>query len=146
MEILYLEDDANMRKHTVSFLKEDGFNVTDFQRIDQVKEYYNKNYHNISCIITDLNMSDEWLEQYQVESDGCILSGWVWLQRFVYDTTPDIPTIIYSGYIPYLQEYLLNSNNSNLLNKPNIFCVAKGSEEDEGYDELVRTLKAIGII
>lgn len=141
MKILYLEDDANMREHTTNFLRQDGYDVEEFQRIDQVKEYYKDSYSNVSCIITDLNMSDEWLENYQGESDGCILSGWVWLQRFVYTITPDIPTIIYSGYIPYLEEHLQNERKYNLLKKPNICCISKGSEEGEGYDKLLNILK-----
>lgn len=141
MKILYLEDDANMREHTSNFLRNEGFEVEDFQRIDQVKEYYKDNYQSIDCIITDLNMSDEWLDAYQVESDGCLLSGWVWLQHYVYTITPNKSTIIYSGYIPYLQEHLNDTGKSHLLNQPNICCVSKGCEEDEGFDELIHILK-----
>ena len=87
--IIYLEDDASMRNHTTNLLKEEGYNVEDFRRIDQVKEMFNEKANDIECIITDLNMDDEWLGEYQVESDGGMLSGWVWLQRFVYTVSPD---------------------------------------------------------
>lgn len=141
MKILYLEDDANMREHTTNFLKEEGYVVEEFQRIDQVKEYYAKNHSEVSCIITDLNMSDEWLGDYQYESDGCILSGWVWLQRFVYTITPDMLTIIYSGYIPYLKEHLHKAKEIQLLYRPNMHSVSKGSEDGEGFEGLLKILK-----
>jgi len=32
--ILYLEDDASMRRHTTEQLKEQGYDVEDFRRID----------------------------------------------------------------------------------------------------------------
>lgn len=139
-KIIYLEDDANMRNHTTAFLKEDGYIVEDFQRIDQVKEYFENHSNEIDCIVTDLNMSDEWLGEYQHESDGCILSGWVWLQRYVYNINPHIPTIIYSGYIPYLKNYLNKNYASQLYYKENLFFVSKGGEGSEGFEELKRVL------
>lgn len=141
--ILYLEDDANMREHTTAFLKEEGYTVEDFQRIDQVKAYFKKYAQEIGCIVTDLNMSDEWLGEYQNESDGCILSGWAWLQHYVYNTMPDMPTVIYSGYIPYLKDYLGKNHLLHLYNRDNLFFVAKGGEEGEGFEELKRVLKKL---
>ncbi len=138
--IIYLEDDANMRKHTTSMLKESGYNVEDFRRIDQIKEIFQDKMNDIECIITDLNMDDEWLGEYQNESDGGMLSGWVWLQRFVYPYVPNMPTIIYSGYIQYLNEYLKENGEPDLLKKDYIKCVEKGSGNDEGFSGLQETL------
>lgn len=143
--IIYLEDDANMRRHTTKMLEENGYSVEDFRRIDQVKEIFNKRMGDIECVITDLNMDDEWLENFQLESDGGMLSGWVWLQRFVYPNLPEIPTIIYSGYIPYLKEFLQDKNQIHLLDNQHIKCVEKGSNDDEGFEGLLNTLqKMIG--
>lgn len=141
--ILYLEDDANMRSHTASFLEEDGYKVEMFQRIDQVKEYFAEHHKEINCIVTDLNMSDEWLDEYQGESDGCILSGWVWLQHYVYNIMPNIPTIIYSGYIPYLEDYLRKNHKMNLYTRENLYFVDKGGEENESFEGLKKALENI---
>lgn len=139
-EIIYLEDDANMRRHTRDLLEEKGYEVKDFPRIDLVKEYL-QDKPDIGCIITDLNMSDEWLEMYQDESDGCMLSGWVWLQRFVFPHYKEIPTIIYSGYNTYLKEYLSNENRSEELERENLIFVDKGPEDGEGFAGLIERLE-----
>lgn len=144
-EIIFLEDDANMRMHTADLLREQGYAVSDFPRIDQVKEYLQLNSNSINCIITDLNMSDEWLEEYQVESDGCMLSGWVWLKYFVYPKYPDIPTIIYSGYNSYLKEYLLARDRLNEIQRKNLFFINKGAEQGEGFAGLVALLKTLDV-
>ena len=140
--ILYLEDDASMRSHTTGLLMENGYDVEDFRRIDQVLEFFPEHQNEIVCVITDLNMADEWLAEFQDESYGCMLSGWVWLQRFVYRAVPNMPTIIYSGYINDLKDYLQSMRQLPMLKKPNIFCVEKGdSEEVEGFSGLLKTLQ-----
>lgn len=141
--ILYLEDDANMRIHTTDLLKEKGYNIEGFSRIDLIKEYFLEHMHSVECIITDLNMNDEWLNEYQIETDGGMLSGWVWLQRFVYDSKPEMPTIIYSGYISYLEEFLKLNDNLHLLEKKHIRCVEKGVNEIDGFEGLLLTLQEL---
>jgi len=137
--LVYLEDDANMRKHTVTLLKDAGYDVTDFRRIDLAKAYFSANMNNIDCIITDLNMADEWLEDYRDESDGCMLSGWVWVNRFVFPYKPNMPVIIYSGYNPILSQHLQEKDKS-ALQKSNLILVDKGAEKGEGIDGLKRNL------
>ena len=141
--IIYLEDDASMRRHSSDLLKEAGYVVSDFRRIDQVKEFFTNHVDEIECVITDLNMSDEWLGKYRNESDGGMISGWVWLQQFVYTVNPYMPTVIYSGYIPYLKDWLLAEGEEALqkLKKANIICVEKGDGEWEGFEGLKRTLQ-----
>jgi len=139
--ILYLEDDASMRRHTTEQLKEQGYDVEDFRRIDTANEFFSEHKEEIVCVIADLNMSDNWLGDWQHESDGGILSGWVWLQRFIYKDNPQMPTIIYSGYIPYLEDHLRIERKTPLLERANIACVEKGDEEWEGFMGLLRTLK-----
>ena len=145
MEIIFLEDDANMRMHTAELLKERGYPVLDFPRIDQVKEYLQLHSNSISCIITDLNMSDEWLDEYQPESDGCMLSGWVWLKYFVFTQHPDIPTIIYSGYNTYLKEYLHARDRLNEIERKNLYFINKGAEQGEGFAGLIDLLENLGV-
>lgn len=141
--VLYLEDDANMRRHTAELLRENGYVVEDFRRIDQAKEFFQCYKDEIICVIADLNMTDEWLEKYQNESDGGMLSGWVWLQRFVYPVKPDMPTIIYSGYIPYLEERLRENGQLSLLERDNIICVEKGAGEWEGFNGLLYAFREL---
>lgn len=141
--ILYLEDDASLKRHTTSLLEAENYVVEGFNRIDQIKEYFKNNKDSIKCIITDLNMDDEWLEEYQTESDGGMLSGWVWLQRFVFTYNPNIPTIIYSGYISYLKDYLKEKNQMDLLAKDTIRCVEKDVGEKDGFEGLKKTLKEL---
>ena len=141
--ILYLEDEAHLRRHTTELLVEQGYDVEDFRRIDQVKEFFIENHDEIVCVITDLNMSDEWLGEFQNLSDGGMLSGWVWLQNFVYPLKPNMLTVIYSGYIPYLKEWLQDKNQLSQMQKTNILCVEKGDGPEEGFSGLLDTLKKL---
>ena len=143
--LLYLEDAGSLRKDTVEDLEDDGYVVKAFGRIDQAKEYLYNHPSEIDCIITDLNMNDEWLEEYRNESDGCLVAGWVWLNRFVYSRSEflSIPCIIYSGYIKYLEDYLQQKDKLNLLGQYHIYCVPKGGNDDNGYMALSNKLNKI---
>ena len=142
--ILYLEDDPRMRRHTTDMLINKGYDVVSFRRIDQAKEYFADNHNNIACVIVDLNMSDEWLGEYRSESQGGIISGWVWLQRYVREIAPNMNAIIYSGYIDFLKEHL-GKNEDELLKEYNIRCIKKGVGESDGFNGLVETLRNLEI-
>ena len=146
-KLLYLEDNGYLLKQTLRFLKEDGYEVVHFTRIDQAIDFLdrNPNGEGIDCIITDLNMEDEWLGKYRGESDGGLMSGWVWLMRFVYvrEGYLKIPCIIYSGYIQDLKDYLKNRNESHLLHNYRVSCVSKGGNNDNGYNALAAKLEEI---
>lgn len=137
MKILYLEDDASLRRWTAEQIREEGYEVIDFSRVDQVKEYFNENMNDISIIITDLNMDDQWLGEYQQESYGGYFTGWVWLERFIYPKFPNFPTIIYSAYIDLLKEI----KGSSQLEKNNIICVNKGESDNDCFSELIANIK-----
>lgn len=138
--ILYLEDDAGFRQYMNNLFFKNGYKVISVRRIDQAKEFFLERKDEIDCVIIDLNMDDEWLEEYQIDSDGGLLSGWVWLQKFVYPHIPNMPTIIFSGYIQYLKEYLEDKGQLYLLEKNHIKCVQKGFGDDEGFDGLMAAL------
>jgi len=150
--LILLEDDDCLRNHTAELLieelqtaktlKELDLTVTEFRRIDQAKEFFNTYKDEIGCIVTDLNMSDEWLGEYQHESFGRILSGWVWLYRFVFPIKPDIPTVIYSGFLDELKANIPSEQRLS-LGKTNIECVAKGSDNDEGFSGLVKAIEKV---
>jgi plasmid replication initiation protein len=148
--ILYLEDDAGERHFTSEHISdrlqkivgEQKYIVKDFSRIDQAKEFFRENMNNIICVITDLNMSDEWLEGYENKTEGGMLSGWVWLNEFVYAEKPDMPTIIYSGFISFLEESLKKNKELHLLHKKrNIKCVDKNGD----YEILLKVLHELGV-
>jgi hypothetical protein len=152
--ILHLEDDAIERyfssNHFSIYLRktigDEKYILKDFSRIDQAKEYFSENMDEIKCIITDLNMSDEWLEGYESKTEGGMLSGWVWLKEFVYTEKPDMPTVIYSGYISFLEDTLRKNEELHLLyDKQNIICVNKGGDERKGIKELLKALRTLGV-
>lgn len=142
MKILYIEDDAALRRWTSDQLREYGYIVCDFFRIDQVKEYFNEHMEDIDLIITDLNMDDHWLGEYINESNGGYFAGWVWLEKFVYTKNPNFPTIIYSAYVDYLCEQKTNE----LKTMENIICVNKGVSDEAGFDKLIKAIKSISNI
>lgn len=141
-KILYLEDNGYLLRQTVRFLKDDGYEVIYCSRIDSAKREFQKYHKEIDCIITDLNMDDQWLGDYQEESYGGLLSGWVWLHRFVKTEERywTLPCIVYSGYIPELNAYLSERNESYLLGKYNVSCIQKGGSDCNGYSALYREL------
>ncbi|MCL2664696.1 MAG: hypothetical protein FWE82_03710 [Defluviitaleaceae bacterium] len=143
--VLYLEDDDALREFTSNQLRARGWIVEDFKRIDQVKEFFTEHFNEIACIITDLNMPDEWLNEHQHKSKGKMISGWIMLQEYIYTVTPTMPTIIYSGYISYLEEKLNEERKMSLLNKYHILRVGKGSREDEGFSGLQNALVKLNI-
>ena len=143
--LLYLEDNGYVLKQTLRFLGEDGYKVIPLTRIDQAINYFQEHHEQVDCIITDLNMEDEWLGEYRRESNGGLLSGWVWLHRFVYakEEYRLIPCIIYSGYIPDLENYLIERKEFHLLNDYPISRVRKGGNNDNGYTALYQKLNEI---
>ena len=140
--LLYLEDNGYLLKQTLDFLKEDGYEVVSCKSIDQAICYLNNNPDGIDCIITDLNMDDIWLNSNRKESEGGLLSGWVWLKYYVFGRI-DVPCIIYSGYIPELNRHLSNYNEYDLFNNHHVSCVRKGGNDDNGYEMLYKTLERV---
>ena len=144
-KILLLEDNDSMRRHTSDLLSTSeyltgkGYEVHAFRRIDQAKYFFNKEKDSINCIVADLNMSDEWLGEYRNESFGCRLSGWVWLNRFVFPEKPDIPTVIYSGFIEELKANI----PADQLERKNINIIDKGADDDEGFSGLIEAIQKV---
>jgi len=137
--ILFLEDNDSLCDHTVELLRDSGYTVEDFSRIDQAKEYFSDHKDEIACIVTDLNMSDEWLENYSNESFGNILSGWVWLNHFVLPLKSDIPIVIYSGFLNELGANI----PSEQWQRRTIELVSKGSDDNEGFDGLLKAIEKV---
>ncbi len=147
-KILFLEDDAEMNEHTMELLKDSldelygsMYEIIECDRIDLAKKEYLKHKEKICCIITDLNMDDEWIdEKYIEETKGGVLSGWVWIYRCVYKGQLEIiniPTIIYSGFIDELEEEL----STPLPDM--VYKIRKGGEDDDGFTPLFQKLTEI---
>lgn len=97
MNILLLEDDYAIRERVKTMLEEYEYIVEAFGRIDLAKEYINENINKIDCVVLDLNMDDEWLEEFQTESKGGAISGWIFMERYILPIKPNMPTVIFSG-------------------------------------------------
>jgi len=106
MAILFLEDNASTFMDKKEWLAKAGFDVIACTRIDQANERLQERMNDIECIITDLNMPANWLpKEYQLETDGATMSGWVWLYRQVYPQKL-IPTVVYSEFAKSLKKRL----------------------------------------
>jgi len=112
MTILFLEDNPSTFIDKRDWLKEAGFDVIACTRIDQANERLAKRLDEIACIVTDLNMPANWLpRKLQLETDGAILTGWIWLYRQVY-SKKIIPTVIYSEFSKTLKKRFDELNQS----------------------------------
>jgi hypothetical protein len=144
--VLFLEDGNALREATALRLNIFGYDVRDFDRIDLATEFFEENADDIICVVTDLNMKNEWLGEHKDKSHGAALSGWVWLQEFVYRRKPKMPTVIYSKFIYCLEKTLREKKKlSELQGNKHIQCVSKGVGKDKGFDGLLKVLKELGI-
>lgn len=88
-----------------------------------------KKSNDISCIISDLNMCPDGLdEKYHEETFGTMLTGWVWIKYYILtkEEYSKIPIIIFSGFIDVLDA---NSNYEKYKDNYQIELVAKGTDE-----------------
>lgn len=159
--ILLLEDAIKMNRHIKELLEEcpelSEYEIESVYRIDLARDFFDVHKYEICCIITDLNMNDEWLDdKWLEETNGGMFSGWVWLRHCVYERDslssedpsiyngiPDMPTIICSGYISLLEQSLKKAGNIKELKKNNIHTVHKGAGEEAGFGKLLKELKKI---
>jgi CheY-like chemotaxis protein len=153
--VLFVEDRAEMKYTTADQLSvllsgrpEEKYAVKSCGRVDQAIEFFKANKEDIVCVITDLNMSDEWLDdEHKKKTEGGTITGWVWLQEYVFTEKPDMPTVIYSGYIPFLRKKLCDDKGRTLLRKnPNIVYVEKGGGKGGGFEGLKVALEKLKLI
>ena len=139
MTILLLEDTDSGLEYLSKVVKAFGYNVIPCVRIDMAKKHLESRLDDIDCIVADLSMNPEWLDPYGDEAEGGLLSGWVFLYRFVYPKR-DIPTVIYSGYIEELNERLSrNKDEFEAYTKARVKCVPKGGSGDR---DICRAIEA----
>ena len=132
--IMLLEDNAWIKDSIVDKLRELGYVVDGFFRIDQVKEYFDEHMDEIDCLIVDMNMDDRWLGEYRNESLGGFLAGAVWLERFVLAKRPNVPIVIHSGFID-----LIRHEKSLFSSMKNITFADKA----EGFDGLLAAIERV---
>lgn len=83
----------------------------------------------ISCIISDLNMCPNGLEEkYHEETFGTMLTGWVWIKYYILAKKEysKIPIIIYSGFVDVLKT---NSDFGKYMDTYQIELIDKGNNE-----------------
>lgn len=100
MNILLLEDKGVAACYLREVLEEEGHTVFLAQNISKAKTYCQK--YPIGCIIADLNMRPDGLKSSEAEqTNGGLLSGWVWLQNYVFNKDESMKkrTIILTAYI-----------------------------------------------
>jgi len=131
-KILYLEDGASDMYFVVQVLKKDpaicsNYDIIACSRLDIAKDEFNKNKGHIALIVTDLNMSDDFInKELKQETYGCMLTGWVWLEHYVLADNPNLPIIIYSAFIDVLKK-----EKSQQIRDRNICFLGKGIDIDE---------------
>ena len=143
VRILFLEDDAGIRNWTAERLKECGYDVIGFSRVDQAEEYFCEHKNEIDCLIVDLIMNEQWLSKIQNESSGGFFTGLAWLESSVYIEKPNMPTIIYSAAVNLLDEWSNENNKTTLLQKCNIAYVDKKYGDNAGFGGLLKAIQKI---
>ena len=107
MNILVLEDRSSVSYYMKEALNMEGHKVLDAHNIYEAQKHWGKENAQIDCIIADLNMNPEGLKLEEMEETvGGMLTGWVWLQKYVFRTKPHMKhrTIIYSDFKDELEE------------------------------------------
>lgn len=144
MHILYLEDSSDLRTEIIEFLKDNNHTVQDCYAIDEAKEYL-EDEPQVDCIITDLNMDDQWLGEHRMDAHGGELSGWVWVRWFVWENPlyNEVPCIFYSGYIGLFEGFLEESEDGSkeVFDAHRTFVIRKGKGFRSG--DLQRCLEEI---
>ena len=122
MNVLVLDDRPEaLRQIETTIKKERRLSYKLCSQIDEVRsEWDSKKYQ---CIVTDLCLNPDDLGEYMPLTAGALLTGWVWLIKYVLldDTNPMIEkTIIFSQYIPEAEKIIFDDEYSDIY-KPDLF-------------------------
>lgn len=99
-----------------------------------------KENSDISCIVSDLNMSPDGIdEEFYEETYGTVLTGWVWVKHYLLDNEKNsrIPIIFYSAFIDELEIY---SDYNEYKEKHQIKLVNKGNQSEKILCERIREI------
>jgi len=118
MKILILEDRELTLSMLAEVLSKNGYSIIPCVDIYEANEAWNQG--NIDMVITDLSMNPDGLTMAEKhETNGAILSGWIWLKNYVLKNNEDFKSrcIIFSDYIDYANQLIKeNDIESGLFN------------------------------
>lgn len=103
-----------------------------------------KKHNDISCIISDLNMSPDGMdEKFHEETYGTVLTGWVWVKYYILKnkTYSRIPIIFYSAFINELEIY---TDYNQYNEKHEIELINKGNESEKILCEKIKEIISEG--
>jgi CheY-like chemotaxis protein len=107
MNVLVLEDRGSAAYYVKGWIESQGHvALLALTPNDASSHWHERKKVPIDCIMLDLNLPTDGLNEAQKEqSQGGLLSGWVWFRDTVLTQEPMMRqrTIIYSDYIPVLQ-------------------------------------------
>ena len=105
MRILIVED-MEVATQIKTSLENEGHEVDSIPCPIAAPDFKDENPE-YDCLIVDLHMPPDGLTVEQLhDTRGAMLTGWVWLQNYVFPFRPELVnhTIIYSAYLNVLEE------------------------------------------
>ncbi len=99
-----------------------------------------KKHSDISCIISDLNMNPDGMdEKFHEETYGTVLTGWVWVKYYILNNRiySQIPIIFYSAFINELKTY---TDYNEYYKKHKIELINKGNESEKILCEKIKEM------
>jgi CheY-like chemotaxis protein len=110
MNILVLEDRGSVSIYLRQALEKQGHRVVDAFDANDAQDWWNKRQKfPIHCIILDLNLPPDGLsDEENKDSQGGLLSGWLWISRHVLTDQPNMRSriIVYSDYLAELRRFV----------------------------------------
>jgi CheY-like chemotaxis protein len=116
VDILVLEDQASVAHGIEKVLIEKGHSVYSAFSVRAGQAYLCDN--DIDCIIVDLNLGSEDLnEEEKKETQGEVLTGWVWLDKYVIQKNliPRERIIILTGFLDEFKKYVSREKRKQIV-------------------------------
>ncbi len=107
MKILLFEDRGTVAKYFREALEDAGHEVLHAISVYDVRSHWED--HEIDCLIIDLNVDPQGLTEEEAgRTNGGVLTGWVWLDAYVYKENPAMKsrTVIYTEYKDKLESHV----------------------------------------
>ena len=144
---MIIEDNLEELDTTATALKKGGYNVVKVSGIAKAEDLIKEENEDLpDCLIIDLNMSNEFLEEnLKPQTHGGSLTGWVWLYNIAKPMLTNNPQIIiYSEFISELEEAInpKNEDEFNYYHSKSIFRTSK-ADAVNGSNHLVDEIKRL---
>jgi hypothetical protein len=115
MKIMVLEDRGVVSAPLIAALREAGHTVSDAGWIYDAIGIWKR--EESDCLIVDLNMVPDGLTDEQIEeTQGGLLTGWVWLKHYVFETGEHWKrrTLIYTRYFQEFADLVPESERAGV--------------------------------